>query len=318
MKPHLPVSAALCALALAALGQTQLAIESFQGNGVLTWSYPTNVGATVYRVEWASQAEGPWSSFSNAAAQLDSIAPTGTIMSAAVPMFYRIVARAPAHNPLSVAFLDDYEGSVLDEVITDVFRSPAIGPPNSAAWYEGHGTKEAKVIEFFDRHCAKVHVSAGAALDYIAHLGSDFGGEPFLLTWDMEIESLNGGGGMFFARFPHAVDGMQILFGFLDDGRIIRFFDTPALDTFVTIGSWRAQTRYRVSLIYDLASTTYSVLFDGAWIVNHAPIPGYLATNSISEIGFDVNQTMGLPEQPAQGNTYYIDNVQFGPLLGPH
>lgn len=307
-----------CAIAVAAHAQSNLLLSLSGGDGILAWSYPTNVGTTSYRVEWASQVSGPWETFSNAAARLSSITPTGTTMSAAVPMFYRVVARPPTHNPLAVFLMDDYEESGLGADIKDVFRSPTIGPVNSTAWYEGHGASEATVVSHLDGKCARVHVPTNAALDYISHLGASCGGEPFLLDWDIEIESLNGGGGMFFVRFPHAVDGMQILFGFLDDGRVIRFFDVPATNTFVTVGSWQPQTRYRVHLIYDLPSTNYSVLFDGTWIVNHQPIPSYLAAGSISEIGFDVNQTLGLPGQPAEGNTYYIDNVRFGPLYGSH
>lgn len=314
----MPLAVVVCAMAVAAEGQSNLVITSSHGNGILEWTYPTNVGATVYRVEWASQAAGPWDSFSNAAARLDGIAPTGVTMSAAVPMFYRIAARPPSHSPVGLILQDDYEESGVGETITDVFRSPTIGAYNSTAWYEGHGASEATVIARLDGHCAEVYVPSNTALDYISHLDLSCSGLPFLLTWDIEIQSRNGGGGMFFVRFPAVVDGMQILFGFLDDGRVIRFFDVPATNTFETVGTWQAQTRYRVHLIYDLASATYSVLFDGTWIVNHAAIPGYLATNSISEIGFDVNQTIGLPGQPAQGNTYYIDNVRFGPLYGSH
>lgn len=318
MKTWMPVLGMVFTMAITTPGQSNLVITSFHANGTLQWTYPTNVGATSYRLEWASQAAGPWDTFSNAAARLDAIAPTGITMSVTVPMFYRVMARPPSHSAAAMFLMDDYEESSVSENITDLFRSPTIGPSNSTAWYEGQGLSEATVIARLDGKCAEVHVATNAALDYISRLGLSCSGEPFLLTWDIEIESRNGGGGMFFVRFPHAVSGMQILFGFLDDGRVIRFFDVPATNTFVTVGTWQARTRYRVYLIYDLASAKYSVLFDGAWIVNHAAIPGYLKTNSISEIGFDVNQTLGLPGQPAQGNTYYIDNVRFGPLYGPH
>ena len=68
-----------------------LAITSFTGNGMLTWSYPTN-NVLNYRVEWASVAGGPWTNFSEAAAMLNTIAPTGETMAAEIPMFYRVVA----------------------------------------------------------------------------------------------------------------------------------------------------------------------------------------------------------------------------------
>ena len=65
-------------------------ITSFPGTGTLTWENPSNFVFN-YRVEWASRAEGPWSDFT-CTAPLDYIIPTGAVMSASVPMFYRIVA----------------------------------------------------------------------------------------------------------------------------------------------------------------------------------------------------------------------------------
>ena len=80
----------VCAMSIAAMGQ-DLWVTSFSGDGMLTWTYPTN-GVTSYRVEWASRAEGPYTNFTGSAVMLDGIAPTGNTMDAAVPMFYRVVA----------------------------------------------------------------------------------------------------------------------------------------------------------------------------------------------------------------------------------
>lgn len=66
-------------------------ITAFHGNGVMTWDHP-GLNVESYRIEWASQAEGPYQTFEAGAQALDLIAPTGTTMSAAVPMFYRVVA----------------------------------------------------------------------------------------------------------------------------------------------------------------------------------------------------------------------------------
>lgn len=65
-----------------------LVISSLSGDGTLNWTYPTN-GVIGYRVEWAPRAGGPWT---NTWDDLAAIAPTGTTMSASVPMFYRLVA----------------------------------------------------------------------------------------------------------------------------------------------------------------------------------------------------------------------------------
>ena len=315
MRTRFGILGLLCAMATLATGQSNILISSFQQNGTLGWTAPTN-GFHQYRIEWASQAGGPWHSFSNAAASLDSIAPTGVAMSAAVPVIYRVVAATPVHE--SLILVDDYASDELGADIKDVFRTPTVGPANSTAWYEGHGATDADVVEYLDGKSAKVNVPQGTALDYISHLGQACSNKAFLLTWDIVVEAMNGGGGMFFARFPHKTDGMQVLFGFLDDGRVIRFFDEPATNTFVTVATFQPMTRYRVFFIYDLAVGSFSVLFDGTWIVDREPIPGHFATNSISDIGFDLNQTMGLPGQPAQGNVYHIDNVCFGPLKGTY
>ena len=77
----------ICSLSLIATGQDFM-ITSFPGNGTVVWEYPTN-GVTSYRVEWASQAGGPWTDTWN---NLRGIAPTGMTMAAAVPMFYRVMA----------------------------------------------------------------------------------------------------------------------------------------------------------------------------------------------------------------------------------
>ena len=83
-------------MGVAALGE-DLAITSFPGNGTLSWAYPTN-DVTSYRVEWASQADGPWADTWD---NLRGIAPTGATMVAAVPMFYRVVV-AVTNPPVPV------------------------------------------------------------------------------------------------------------------------------------------------------------------------------------------------------------------------
>ena len=305
-------------LAAAARGQNELEITSFSSAGTLQWTYPTNLGSTSFRVEWAPQAGGPWSAFSNAAAALDFVAQTGATMSATVPMAYRVLAAAPMHNPVVTFVIDDYEEDAPGNIL-DVYRTPTLGAPDSVAWYEGHGARTAVATNGLDGQAARLTVPAGAALDYIARWGHTNAPAAYLLTWDMEIAEVNGGGGMFLVRFARADDnGMQILFGFFDDGRIIRFFDEPATNTYVTTGGFQAGTRYRTHFIYDMVSKTYSVLFDGQWIVDHAAIPAYLKTDEIAQFGFDINQSIGLPNQPAEGNLYTVDNIRFGPLNGPH
>ena len=71
------------------MGQT-IEISSFQGNGCLSWTNTVNSNA-VYRIEWASQLDGPWyRTFDNIAAIDAHIADTFEV---GVPMFYRVVMR---------------------------------------------------------------------------------------------------------------------------------------------------------------------------------------------------------------------------------
>jgi hypothetical protein len=132
-----------------------------------------------------------------------------------------------------------------------------------------------------------------------------------------EVAAINGGWGMFFVRFPTSdpPNSMQVLFGFIDDGRLVRFSGKPAVDKIVSVGNFQAGTRYSVWLIYDLVSFRYSVSLNSVTVVDQEPIPSYLAVDGIDKFGFDLNQKITLPDiPPAQGNTYYVDNIRFATL----
>lgn len=232
-----------------------------------------------------------------------------------------ILITAPLPSPAasiptykSLLFVDDYEGAYVSADITNIFRIPTIGL--SAAWYEGCEFATAMLVSRMDGMAVEVNVPEGCHLDYIGNLGQAVGNKVFLLTWDIEIKAVYDGGGMFFVRFPRNDNGMQVLFGFLDDGRVIRFNGNPSLDTLVHVGTFQPGTRYRVYFIWNLVAKTYSVFFDGAWIVDGEPIPDHFKVDAIEKFGFDINQFIaeqaGLP--PAQGNIYYVDNIKFGPL----
>ena len=224
-------------------------------------------------------------------------------------------ASIPAHR--SLLFADDYqEPAPSSPFITNLFRTPTTGL--SAAWYDGCESAAAMLVDRMDGMAAEVSVPQGCHLDYVGYLNQAVGNKVFLLTWDIEIQAVNGGGGMFFVRFSrNDTTGMQVLFGFLDDGRVIRFDGEPSLATLVQVGTFQAGTRYRVYFIWNLVAKTYSVFFDGTWIVDGEPIPGYFKVDAIERFGFDLNQVIaeseGLPA--AKGNIYYVDNIKFGPLL---
>jgi len=76
----------------------EVAIQPSENHGEVIFSaVPDAMG---YRVEWASEAGGPWTNFTGGHGQwLDAIPATGSgTVTAAVPMFYRVVAAMPPSN----------------------------------------------------------------------------------------------------------------------------------------------------------------------------------------------------------------------------
>jgi ribonuclease Z len=87
--------ALLLATALAGtLALGQLKINSFSGNGTLSWSDPGGAG-THYGIQWSPSLEGSnWMSWQDAVSQLTGLGPTGMV---SVPMFYRVVNPDPTY-----------------------------------------------------------------------------------------------------------------------------------------------------------------------------------------------------------------------------
>ena len=76
-----------------AFGQTE--ITAFDGNGQISWDDPGGTG-THYAVQWSASGLSNWMSWQDAEASLAGLGATGT---AAVPMFYRVVAQDPTYEP---------------------------------------------------------------------------------------------------------------------------------------------------------------------------------------------------------------------------
>jgi len=212
-------------------------------------------------------------------------------------------------------FLDDYEGLTVGQTITGVIRTPSVGPPNSAGWIEPTGSAVVEVASAIDGNSAGVTVPQGGTLEYLANLGATYSFGRFIVQWDIIVNTVNGGSGMFFVRFPTPDNDMQILLGFLDDGRIITFNTDPSPSTIITVGNFVAGTRYHVSLLYDLTAGRYSIILNGQVLLFDQPIPSYLSVHAINKFGFDLNQTMPLPPNlEPKGNSYLVDNVRFSRL----
>ena len=79
--------------AATAFGQAE--ITAFGGNGQISWDDPGGTG-THYAVQWSASGLSNWMSWQDAEATLAGLGATGT---AAVPMFYRVVAQDPTYEP---------------------------------------------------------------------------------------------------------------------------------------------------------------------------------------------------------------------------
>ena len=211
-------------------------------------------------------------------------------------------------------FVDDYEGMIAGADLTNVLRTPTLGPANSAGWISASGSATAQVVAALDGMAANVNVPKESAIDYLAYLQAEYGNGRFLVEWALMVDKVNNDRGLFAVRFPTPGNSMQILFGFLNDGRLIRFNDTPSAASLIKVGQFIADTRYNVQLIYDLATDRYSVALNGVDVIVDVPIPTYLDAVSIDRFGFDINQTSNipLPDMPVpEGNNYIVDNVHF-------
>jgi len=105
----------LLAGTLAVGAQSNVVIESFGLPGQITFSKVTN--AAQYRVEWSSAAGGSWTNFAAAAASLDAIvSPELGVVTASVPMLYRVVA---TEKPPNMALIP--AGSFIMGNATNVF-----------------------------------------------------------------------------------------------------------------------------------------------------------------------------------------------------
>jgi len=123
----LTVCGGILALAAVPSQAADLVITSLTDNGVMTWTYPSN-GVSEYRIEWASDLLlGDWTDTEHG---FRGISPTGGVMSAHVPMFYRV--KAMGTQPVDMVYIpagrfdmgDTYsEGSTNERPVHSVYVS---------------------------------------------------------------------------------------------------------------------------------------------------------------------------------------------------
>ena len=189
--------------------------------------------------------------------------------------------------------------------LKNIQRTPDTGPPGSWALWSSHDSlSTAQTATALDGISAAIKVPPASAMDYQGWLGGNEYTGRFLLQWSIIVDAISPDSndlGLFSVRFPTATSGMQILFSFMNNGRLITFDSNPNLngvDSIVDVGTFLADTRYDVDFVYDLFNDTYSVSMNGNHVISEMPIPDYLDRTSIDQFGFDISQAIQLKDSP--------------------
>jgi hypothetical protein len=221
---HAPIIGLLASLAAhSVLGETNVVIEAFAGNGSLSWS--NHPGAVEYRVEWTSAVTDPWTNSWNA---LNGIQATGAHYTVKVPMFYRLVAVMPDYTRL-LLHCDGPDGSTAPTDSTGRHSATVIGNAQLSTGQNRFGGASA----LFD--------GAGDYLEFPDSPDFDPGSEPF--TIDFWIHPWIGGSGnqyLIGKSNPDAGQGYDLR---LEEGRIqVTGINGWAVnivtDPVVTSGAW--------------------------------------------------------------------------------
>ena len=217
-------------------------------------------------------------------------------------------------------FLDGYDPApAAGNDLKNIQRTPDTGPPGSWALWSSHDSlSTAQTATALDGISAAIKVPPASAMDYQGWLGGNEYTGRFLLQWSIIVDAISPDSndlGLFSVRFPTATSGMQILFSFMNNGRLITFDSNPhlfGLDSIVPAGTYLADTRYDVDFMYDLIEDTYSVSMNGVLVIANRLIPDYLDRTSIDQFGFDISQSIQLDGSPLPaGNKYYVDNISL-------
>lgn len=228
-------------------------IVGFQGNGALTW---TNIDTNLfYRVEWASSLTAPVGWHSDYFAMID-IRSSDSIVTASVPMFYRVCASS---NRLV------YPSPVAKTGQTNSDQAGDNGYyTNGLAWPTPRFTIQA------DTNCVLDNLTG-----LIWARNANMGGS---MSWSNAIaycETLDYGGQTDW-RLPNRREMLSLI----DDGRI-----TPSLCNTAGTGKWSENDPFTgVQSANYWSSTTYAFNTDFAWYVrlnNGAVYYGPLKTDPL-------------------------------------
>ncbi len=220
-----------------------------------------------------------------------------------------LVAAPTSAGPI---YVDDFENFSVGTNLTNAVYRPAVGGDN-AARFEPHLDNTAASAVTAITHggsiAAKFSLPQGSGQDYLGQFFTTYVEMPLTFEWDFTAENLNGGIGGFFIRFPTPDGDMQVLMGFVDDGRVVVFRGIPSLLTAFTIGAYNADQTYRARLLLDLPTNRYGVWLDGTPLLVDEPIPVQTNSAAIHQFGFDSNEKLIFPPG-SFGNEFVIDNIR--------
>jgi hypothetical protein len=220
-------------------------------------------------------------------------------------LLWSVVASPAEAAPL---YLDNFEQFTVGTDLTEITYTPAIGGTNAANLHPHFGAPSSPhvtAVSAFGSIAAEFNLPIGSGEDYLGRFLTTFTDVPLVFDWDITALESNEGLGGFFIRFPTPDLDMQVLMGFLDDGRVIAFSGQPSAETVLEIGTYLAGVTYHARLALDLMSDTYSVWLDGSPLLLGQPIPAHITSASIHQFGFDSNEHL----ESSAGNVFVLDNV---------
>ena len=209
-------------------------------------------------------------------------------------------------------YVDDFEQFSAGTDLTSAVYTPAVGGVDAARFkphLDNTVPSAVTAISHNGSMGAEFSLPEGSGQDYLGQFFTTYVETPLNFEWDFTARELNGGIGGFFIRFPTPTLDMQVLMGFLDDGRVIVFRGIPSPATIFTIGSYNADQTYRTRLLLDLPADRYGVWLDGVALLLDEPIPAQTNSVGIHQFGFDSNEKLIFPPG-SFGNEFIIDNVE--------
>ena len=230
----------------------------------------------------------------------------------ALALFLLCAATRDAEAGL-IIYSDNFDQFALGTDLTSITYTPAVGQVNSATLNTFEGTSTKTAVNFGGSRAVEIQVPKDSGIEYVGGLPGAYSNTVLQFRWDTTFASLNDGLGGYFIRFPSPVFGMQVLMGYLDDGRITVFDGPPSLATIVPIGTFDAGVTYRTRLDVDLRNDVYSVYVDGAPLLLNAVLLDYVNQTTFDRFGFEADENT----PSSAGNTWYIDNISVAVAAVP-